>query len=78
MLVIIVIQEIFPDYLELLLNKCLDQLVHSGYRNFIKSLTLSPLTFQGEFHHAVLAALLNVICLVFDGKVDGQGVSLTP
>ena len=78
MLIIIVIQEIFPDYLELFFNECLNQLVHSGYRNLVKSLALRPLTFLGELHHAVLATLLNVILLVFDGKVDGQGVSLTP
>ena len=78
MLIIIKIQEIFPDYLELLLNQCLNQLVDAGYRNLVKRLALCPLTFLGEFHHAVLAALLNVILLVFDAKMDGQGVSLTP
>ena len=72
------IQEIFFDNLELLLNQCLNQLVDAGYRNLVKGLTLRPLTFLGEFHHTVLAALLNVILLVFDAKMDGQGVSLTP
>ena len=77
-LIIIMIQEIFADDLELLLNQCLNQLIDGGYRNLVKRLTLRPLTFLGEFHHAVLAALLNVILLVFDAKMDCQGVSLAP
>jgi hypothetical protein len=77
-LIIIMIQEIFTDYLELLLNQCLNQLIDGGYRNLVKCLTLRPLTFLGEFHHAVPAALLNVILLVFDAKMDSQGVSLAP